>query len=141
MVNLLKRLLGGSPEAELRRLGNIADRIDSFEEVHRQMTDEQLRGMTQVFKDRLGKGETLDDLLPEAFSVVREAMDRVLGKRHFRVQMLGGIVLHQGRIAEMKTGEGKTLVATLPCYLNALTGNSLRPLVPKNSEFLIIPIR
>ncbi len=125
MVNLLKRLLGGSPEAELRRLGNIADRIDSFEEVHRQMTDEQLRGMTQVFRERLGKGETLDDLLPEAFSVVREAMDRVLGKRHFRVQMLGGIVLHQGRIAEMKTGEGKTLVATLPCYLNALTGKGV----------------
>ena len=106
---------------ELKRLGKIVDRIDSFEEAHRKLTDDQLRAKTQEFRDRLAKGETLDDLLPEAFSVVREATSRVMGKRQFRVQMLGGIVLHQGRIAEMKTGEGKTLTATMPAYLNALT--------------------
>ncbi|MCL1963445.1 MAG: preprotein translocase subunit SecA, partial [Firmicutes bacterium] len=91
----------------------------------RRLSEKELRGMTETFRGRLAAGEPLNDLLPEAFSVVREAMGRVLGKRHFRVQMLGGIVLHQGRIAEMKTGEGKTLVATLPCYLNALTGNGV----------------
>ena len=110
---------------ELKRLGKIVDRIDSFESAHKQLTDEQLRAKTQEFKDRLAAGETLDDLLPEAFSVVREATDRVMGKRQFRVQMLGGIVLHQGRIAEMKTGEGKTLTATMPAYLNALTGKGV----------------
>ncbi len=110
---------------ELKRLGKIVDRIDSFEEAHRKLTDDQLRGKTQEFRDRLTKGETLDDLLPEAFSVVREATSRVMGKRQFRVQMMGGIVLHQGRIAEMKTGEGKTLTATMPAYLNALTGKGV----------------
>ena len=110
---------------ELRRLGKIVDQIDSFEAAHKALTDEQLRQKTQEFRDRLAKGETLDDLLPEAFSVVREATDRVMGKRQFRVQMLGGIVLHQGRIAEMKTGEGKTLTATMPAYLNALTGKGV----------------
>ena len=111
--------------AELKRLGKIADKIDSFEDMHRKLSDEELRGKTQEFRDRLAKGETLDDLLPEAYSVVREATDRVMGKRQFRVQMLGGIVLHQGRIAEMKTGEGKTLTATMPAYLNALTGKGV----------------
>ena len=110
---------------ELKRLGKIVDRIDSFEEAHRQLTDDELRGKTQEFRDRLAKGETLDDLLPEAFSVVREATSRVMGKRQFRVQMMGGIVLHQGRIAEMKTGEGKTLTATMPAYLNALSGKGV----------------
>ena len=89
------------------------------------MSDSQLRGKTEEFKKRLENGETLDDILPEAFAVVREASRRVLGMRHFRVQLIGGIVLHQGRIAEMKTGEGKTLVATLPAYLNALTGKGV----------------
>ena len=125
MINVLKRLLGGSNEAEVRKLTKIADTIDSFEEAHRQLSETELRGMTAVFRERLKNGETLDDLLPEAFSVMREAMGRVLGKRHFRVQMLGGIVLHQGRIAEMKTGEGKTLVATLASYLNALPGDGV----------------
>ena len=110
---------------EIKRLNKIVDKIDSFEEEHRALTDEQLRGKTVEFRERLKNGETLDDLLPEAYSVVREATCRVTGKRQFRVQMLGGIVLHQGRIAEMKTGEGKTLVATLPAYLNALTGNGV----------------
>mgnify|MGYP002465870664 CR=1 FL=1 len=105
---------------EIKRLNKIVDKIDSFEEEHKALTDEQLRGKTVEFRERLKNGETLDDLLPEAYSVVREATCRVTGKRQFRVQMLGGIVLHQGRIAEMKTGEGKTLTATMPLYLNAL---------------------
>ena len=110
---------------EIKRLNKIVDRIDSFEEAHKKLTDAQLREKTTEFKERLAKGETLDDLLPEAYSVVREATCRVTGKRQFRVQMMGGIVLHQGRIAEMKTGEGKTLTATMPAYLNALTGEGV----------------
>ena len=110
---------------EIKRLNKIVDKIDSFEEEHKALTDEQLRGKTVGFRERLKNGETLDDLLPEAYSVVREATCRVTGKRQFRVQMLGGIVLHQGRIAEMKTGEGKTLTATMPAYLNALSGEGV----------------
>ena len=110
---------------EIKRLNKIVDKIDSFEEEHKALTDEQLRGKTAEFRERLKNGETLDDLLPEAYSVVREATCRVTGKRQFRVQMLGGIVLHQGRIAEMKTGEGKTLTATMPAYLNALSGEGV----------------
>ena len=110
---------------EIKRLNKIVDKIDSFEEEHKALTDEQLRGKTVEFRERLKNGETMDDLLPEAYSVVREATCRVTGKRQFRVQMLGGIVLHQGRIAEMKTGEGKTLTATMPAYLNALSGEGV----------------
>ena len=110
---------------EIKRLNKIVDKIDSFEEEHKALTDEQLRGKTVEFRERLKNGETLDDLLPEAYSVVREATCRVTGKRQFRVQMLGGIVLHQGRIAEMKTGEGKTLTATMPAYINALSGEGV----------------
>ena len=110
---------------EIKRLNKIVDKIDSFEEEHKALTDEQLRGKTVEFRERLKNGETLDDLLPEAYSVVREATCRVTGKRQFRVQMLGGIVLQQGRIAEMKTGEGKTLTATMPAYLNALSGEGV----------------
>lgn len=110
---------------ELKRLGKIVDKIDSFEVQHKALSDTQLRAKTAEFRERLQRGETLDDLLPEAFSVVREATDRVMGKRQFRVQMMGGIVLHEGRIAEMKTGEGKTLTATMPSYLNALTGKGV----------------
>ncbi len=110
---------------EIKRLQKIVDKIDSFEDAHKGLTDEQLRGKTEEFRERLKNGETLDQLLPEAYSVVREATYRVTGKRQFRVQMMGGIVLHQGRIAEMKTGEGKTLTATMPAYLNALTGEGV----------------
>ncbi len=110
---------------EIKRLSKIVDKIDSFEAQHKALSDQELRAKTEEFKARLAQGETLDDLLPEAFSVVREATDRVMGKRQFRVQMMGGIVLHQGRIAEMKTGEGKTLTATMPAYLNALTGKGV----------------
>ena len=110
---------------EIKRLQKIVDKIDAFEDAHRRLTDSQLRDKTAEFRARLEKGETLDQLLPEAYSVVREATYRVTGKRQFRVQMLGGIVLHQGRIAEMKTGEGKTLTATMPAYLNALEGKGV----------------
>ncbi|HHY81494.1 MAG TPA: preprotein translocase subunit SecA [Clostridiales bacterium] len=125
MANLIKMLLGDSNEREIKRLSKIADKIESLEPSIKALSDRELRAKTEEFKRRYAAGETLDDLLPEAFAVVREASVRVLGLRHFYVQLLGGIVLHQGRIAEMKTGEGKTLVATLPAYLNALTGKGV----------------
>ncbi len=125
MKNLFKKVFGSRNDRELKKLYPIVDKIESYEEELKKLSDEELRGKTLEFKERLKKGETLDDLLPEAYAVVREAATRVLGMRHYRVQLLGGIVLHQGRIAEMKTGEGKTLVATLPAYLNALTGDGV----------------
>jgi len=125
MIGVIKKIFGDSNEREIKRLGKIVDRIEELEPFMQNMSDSQLRGKTEEFKRRLKEGETLDDILPEAFAVVREASKRVLGMRHFRVQLIGGIVLHQGRIAEMKTGEGKTLVATLPAYLNALTGKGV----------------
>ena len=112
-------------EKEVKRVRPIVEKINSLESEIQKLSDEELRNKTAEFKDRLTQGETLDDILPEAFAVVREASKRVLGMRHFDVQLIGGIILHQGRIAEMKTGEGKTLVATLPVYLNALTGKGV----------------
>ena len=112
-------------EKEVKRVMPIVAKINGLEEEISKLSDSELRGKTDEFKNRLNKGETLDDILPEAFAVVREASKRVLGMRHFDVQLIGGIILHQGRIAEMKTGEGKTLVATLPVYLNALTGEGV----------------
>ena len=112
-------------EKEVKRIKPIVDKINKLEEETSKLTDKELRNKTEEFKGRLAKGETLDDLLPEAFAVVREASKRVLGLRHFDVQLIGGVILHQGRIAEMKTGEGKTLVATLPVYLNALEGKGV----------------
>ena len=123
--SMFEKVFGTYSSRELKRVYPIADKVDSFEESIKKLTDEQLRAKTEEFKKRYKNGETLDELLPEAFAVVREASWRVLGMRHFRVQVIGGIVLHQGRIAEMKTGEGKTLVATLPAYLNALTGEGV----------------
>ncbi len=120
-MSILSRIISGN-EREIARLRKVVEKINSYEPEFEQLTDEQLRAKTDEFKARLAKGETLDDILPEAFAVVREASKRTIGLRHFDVQMIGGIVLHQGRIAEMKTGEGKTLVATLPLYLNALEG-------------------
>ena len=111
--------------SNVKKLKKIADKVISYEEEYKTLTDEQLKAKTQEFKDRLAKGQTLNDLLPEAFATVREAASRVLNMRHFYVQILGGIALHQGRIAEMATGEGKTLVSTLPAYLNALTGKGV----------------
>ena len=125
MLAFVKKLLGGSNEAELKKIGKIADKVDALEGAYRKMTDQQLRAKTDELKARLQKGETEDDILPEAYATVREACDRVLGMRPYRVQVVGGIVLHQGRIAEMRTGEGKTLVATLPSYLNALSGKGV----------------
>jgi len=125
MAKLLEKIFGSYSDRELKRIMPIVDRIESLESEIQTLTDEQLKAKTPEFKQRLANGETLDDILPEAFAVVREASRRVLGMRHFRVQLIGGIVLHQGRIAEMKTGEGKTLVATLPVYLNALEGKGV----------------
>ncbi len=124
-MSLYTKLFGTYSQRQLKKLKVIADQVDALEDTYRNMTNAELQAMTPKLKERLAAGETLDDILPDAFAVMREADDRVLGKRPFRVQVLGGIVLHQGRIAEMKTGEGKTLVATLPAYLNALTGNGV----------------
>ncbi len=124
-MGLLQKILGTHSDRELKRIYPIVDKIEALEPEIKKLTDEQLKAKTTEFKQRLQNGETLDDLLVEAFAVVREAADRVLGMRHYRVQLIGGIILHQGRIAEMKTGEGKTLVATLPAYLNALEGKGV----------------
>ena len=125
MLDFLKKVLGGGNEAQLKKLQKPVNDVMALEEAYKKLTDEQLRAKTDEFRARLAKGETEDDILPEAFATVREAADRVLGMRPYRVQVLGGIVLHQGRIAEMKTGEGKTLVSTMPAYLNALRGNGV----------------
>ena len=124
-MGLIKKIFGTYSERELKQIYPIVDKIEAMEPEYQAMTDAQLTAKTAEFKERLAKGETLDDILPEAFATVREASVRVLGMRPFRVQLVGGVVLHQGRIAEMKTGEGKTLVATLPAYLNALTGRGV----------------
>ena len=120
-MNLFERIFGSYSDKELKRINPIIDKIEDMEPEMQKLSDSQLKGKTTEFRERLANGETLDDILPEAFAVVREASVRVLGLRHFKVQLIGGIILHQGRIAEMKTGEGKTLAATLPLYLNALT--------------------
>ena len=125
MLGFIQKLLGNKNAKEIKRIRSIVEEINGLESSLLSLSDTSLRAKTQEFKDRLAKGETLDDILPEAFAVVREASKRVLGMRHFDVQMIGGIVLHRGNIAEMRTGEGKTLVATLPVYLNALSGKGV----------------
>ena len=124
-MGLLKKLFGTSSEKELRAIKPIVDKIEALDGEYSKLTDEQLRAKTAEFKQRVADGESLDDILPEAFAACREAAWRVLGMKPYRVQLIGGIILHQGRIAEMKTGEGKTLVATLPAYLNALSGKGV----------------
>ena len=124
-MGLLKSIFGDYSSRELKSIYPIVDKIEALGDEYKALTDAELQAKTPEFKERLANGETLDDILPEAFATVREAADRVLGMRPYRVQLVGGIVLHQGRIAEMKTGEGKTLVATLPAYLNALTGKGV----------------
>ena len=124
-MGLLKKLFGTTSEKELRSIKPIADKIEALEGTYSALTDQELQAKTPEFKERLKNGETLDDILPEAFAACREAAWRVLGMKPYRVQLIGGIILHQGRIAEMKTGEGKTLVATLPAYLNALAGEGV----------------
>ena len=124
-MKLIDKVFGTYSQRQVKKLIPTVDKIEALADKYKAMSDAELRAMTAVLKERLANGETLDDILPDAFATVREAADRVLGKRPFRVQLLGGIILHQGRIAEMKTGEGKTLVATLPAYLNALAGNGV----------------
>ncbi len=124
-MGLIKYLMSGDGRRSLKKLNKMADKVEELESVYQVMDDETLKSQTDVLKNRLAAGETTDDILYDAFAVLREAAKRVLGMRHFRVQIIGGICLHQGRIAEMRTGEGKTLVSTLPAYLNALTGKSV----------------
>ena len=124
-MGLIQKVFGTHSQHELKRIYPIVDHIEALEPEMQKLSDEELRDKTREYKERYAKGETLDDLLPEAFATVREAAVRSIGMKHYRVQLIGGIVLHQGRIAEMKTGEGKTLVSTLPAYLNALTGEGV----------------
>ena len=124
-MSVITKIFGTHSERELKRIYPIVDKVESYRDGMMQLSDEELKAKTKEYKDRLAKGETLDDLLPEAYATVREAARRVLGMEHYRVQIIGGIILHQGRIAEMRTGEGKTLVSTLPAYLNALEGKGV----------------
>ena len=124
-MSLITKIFGTRSQREIKKIQPTVDKILGMEEQYKQLSEEELKGKTRQFQQRLEAGETLDDILPEAFAAIREAADRVLGLRPYPVQLIGGIVLHQGRIAEMKTGEGKTLVAILPCYLNALTGRGV----------------
>ena len=124
-MNIIQKIFGTHSQNELKRVYPIADAVMALDEDMQKLSDEELKAKTKEFKERLENGETLDDILPEAYAVVREAASRVLGMKHYRVQIVGGIILHQGRIAEMRTGEGKTLVATLPSYLNALEGKGV----------------
>ena len=124
-MGFLSKIFKSYSEKELKRIMPIVEKINSLEPEMEKLSDKELRAKTDYFKKEIADGKTLDDILPEAFAVMREASKRVLGMRHFDVQLIGGIILHQGRISEMKTGEGKTLVATLPVYLNALTGKGV----------------
>ncbi|MCX6798185.1 MAG: preprotein translocase subunit SecA, partial [Candidatus Falkowbacteria bacterium] len=124
-MGILSKIMGDPNEKIIKTLGPIIDRINGFEVALKTLSEADLRAKTIEFKERLAKGEALDDILPEAFAAIREAAHRVLGQRHYEVQLIGGLVLHRGQIAEMKTGEGKTLVATLPLYLNALSGQGV----------------
>ena len=124
-MNVIQKVFGTHSDRELKRVIPIVDKIESLRPAMMELSDEQLKDKTKEFRKRLSEGETLDDLLPEAYATVREAARRVLNMEPFRVQLMGGIILHQGRIAEMKTGEGKTMVSTLPAYLNALEGKGV----------------
>ena len=124
-MNIIEKIIGTYSQRELKRITPIVEEVMALEDKYTALSEEELKGKTKELKERLNNGETLDDILPDAFATMREAAWRVLGMKHFRVQVIGGIILHQGRIAEMRTGEGKTLVATLPVYLNALTGKGV----------------
>ncbi|MFC2662452.1 MAG: preprotein translocase subunit SecA, partial [Eubacterium sp.] len=124
-MSLMEKIFGDLNKKEIRKIEKIAAKVEAFDDEISALSDEELKAKTPYFKERLKNGETLDDILPEAFAVAREGAYRSVGMKPFHVQILGGIVLHQGRIAEMKTGEGKTLVATLPVYLNALEGKGV----------------
>src|SRR3569833_1044996 len=131
---LAKQFLGSANERKIKPLWATVAKINGLEPRFQAMSDDELRAMTPAFRERLAADETLDDLLPEAFAVVREAAKRALGQRHFDVQLGGGMVLHKGNISEMKTGEGKTLVATLPVYLNALAGDGVHVVTKKDKQ-------
>ena len=135
---MFSKVFGTRSQREVKRIMPLVKKIEDLRPEMQKLTDEELRGKTREFKKRLEEGATLDDLLPEAFATVREAAKRVLGMEHFEVQLIGGIVLHQGRIAEMKTGEGKTLVATLPSYLNALEGKGVHVVTVRSRSFPVI---
>ena len=124
-MSLMEKIFGDLNKKEIRKVEKIAAKVEAYDEEISALSDEELKAKTPYFKERLKNGETLDDILPEAFAVAREGAYRSVGMKPFHVQIIGGIVLHQGRIAEMKTGEGKTLVATLPVYLNALEGKGV----------------
>ena len=124
-MNIFKALFASDNTRSIAKLEKIATKVEALSDKYQKMTDDELKGCTAIFRDRLAKGETLDDILPDAYACVREASTRVMGLRHFHVQILGGIALYQGRIAEMRTGEGKTLVETLPAYLVALEGKGV----------------
>lgn len=124
-MKIFDKLFGTHSERELKLINPVIDRIEELRPTMQGLSDEELRDKTKEYRQRLSEGTTLDDLLPEAFATVREAARRVLGMEHYRVQLIGGMILHQGRIAEMRTGEGKTLVSTLPAYLNALEGKGV----------------
>lgn len=136
---LIKKIFGDPNAKELKNIQPIVDKINSLEPEMEKMSSANLQAKTGEFKLRLQKGETLDDILPEAFAVVREASKRVTGMRHFDVQLIGGVVLHRGKISEMRTGEGKTLVATLPVYLNALTGHGVH-VVTVNDYLAVVTV-
>ena len=141
-MKVIDKIFGTHSERELKRIEPLVDKIESMRPAMQALSDEELRGRTEEYKKRLTEGETLDDLLPEAFATVREAAKRVLNMEPYRVQLIGGIIMHQGRIAEMRTGEGKTLVAILPSYLNALEGKGVHVvtvndyLVKRDSEWM-----
>ena len=124
-MGIIQKIFGNYSQKEIKRIEPIKDKVLELESKYEKMSDDELRGMTEKFKAQLAEGKPLDAILPDAFAVCREASWRVLSMKHFPVQILGGIILHQGRISEMRTGEGKTLVATLPAYLNALTGKGV----------------
>lgn len=124
-MGLIQKIFGTHSENELKRIYPIVDAVEALEPEMQKLSDSELKNKTREFRKRLAEGETLDDILPEAYAAVREASVRTLGLRHFRVQLIGGVILHQGRIAEMRTGEGKTLVSTAPAYLNALAGRGV----------------
>ena len=133
-MSFFKKLFGDYSTKEIKRITGLKDKVLGLEEEYSKLSDAQLQAKTPAFKERLANGETLDDILPEAFAACREAAWRVLNMKHYPVQILGGIILHQGRIAEMKTGEGKTLTETMPTYLNALTGKGVH--IVTVNEFL-----
>ena len=131
-MGLMEKIFGDLNKKEVKKVEKIVDKIELLDQEIQGLSDDELKAKTPAFKERLQNGETLDDILPEAFAVCREAAWRSLGMKHFRVQLIGGVVLHQGRISEMKTGEGKTLVATLSVYLNALEGKGVHVVTVNN---------